>query len=176
MVNEAHDTSYLPPSPRCLKIDGLNEVTTEFLGIFSYVGDSLPIQFFDKAYSSVIWGPNGQPICPGNGVPEGYDRMLCTLMEKELIIPFPNGGPGTRLMIHPEVPGVLSRFNKVVRENWKYLATCAIFHAYPKDAQLSPIEYAAKKSGTCPIITNYQLYNNRNFIHPEPTASSVIST
>jgi hypothetical protein len=137
------------PSPSAmsspLNINQLDEDTRELLGTISSVGDCFPSQLLDCARNSLVWGPNGQAICPGSGVPEGYDQMLDRLRKGGFTIPLPDIGAGTTMMIHPDVPGMLSCFSQVDTERWKRLATNAVLHAYPKDAQLRPIEYAEHK-------------------------------
>lgn len=135
-------TTFSPSSmsSSSLRISQLGGNTRELLGIISSVGDCFPCYLFDYARNSLIWGPNGQATCPGAGVPEGYDHMLDCLREGGFTIPLPDIGTGTTMMIHPDVPGMLSRFGQVDAERWKRLATNVILHAYPKDAQLRPIE------------------------------------
>jgi hypothetical protein len=125
----------------------LDEDSREFLGMISSVGDCFPSDIFDRAYNSLSWGPNGQAICPGSGVREGHKQILERLKENGLIIPLPNNGVGTTMMIHPEVPGMLSCFGQMAAKRWQRLATNAILHAYPKDAQLRPLEYVEHKEG-----------------------------
>jgi hypothetical protein len=130
-----------------LNISQLNERDRDFLGMISAVGGCFPSDLFDQAHNSLNWGPNGQAICPGSGVPDGHEETLGRLKKGGFIIPLPNNGVGTTMMVHPEVPKLLSCFGQVSSQKWKRLATNAILHAYPKDAQLRPIEYDSHIEG-----------------------------
>lgn len=139
-------------------VNQLDEDSREFLGMISSIGDCFPSDILDQAHNSLNWGPNGQAICPGSGVREGHRQMLEHLKENGFIIPLPNNGVGTTMMIHPEVPGMLSCFGHMAAKRWQRLATNAILHAYPKDAQLRPLEYVEHKEGNIPIfLTNLSL-------------------
>ena len=131
-----------------LKLNQLDADTIEFLGIISSIGDCFPRYLFDLAHNSLTWGHNGEAVCPGVGVPKGYDKMLDRLRKGGFTVPLPENGTDTMMMIHPDVPGILSCFDQVAAERWKRLATNTILHAYPKDAQLRPIEYAEHKHST----------------------------
>ncbi|KAJ5737327.1 uncharacterized protein N7483_002452 [Penicillium malachiteum] len=125
-----------------LQTGHLDQNAIQLLGIFSCIGNGLPANFFERAHNSLIWGSDGQPLCPGTGAPEDHERILRLLIEFGLVIPLPNNG-GDTIMIHPEVPRLLSSFSSDDERNeWKLLAINAVLHAYPKDAQLSPVEYA----------------------------------
>lgn len=124
------------------QIHHLDQDAKQLLGMFSYAGDCLPAHFFERAYNSLVWGPNGQPMSPGTGAPKDHERLLRLLTDHGFVIPLPNNGKDTTILIHPDVTRQLSTSSEPDKKRWKLLAINAILHAYPKDAQLSPVEYA----------------------------------
>lgn len=132
-----------------LDVNQLGEIDRDFLGMISAVGGCFPSDLFAQAHKSLNWGPHGQAIWPGPGVPEGHEETLDRLKNGGFIIHLPNNGVGigTTIMIHPEVPKLLSCFGQIFSRKWKRLAAKAVLHAYPKDPQLRPIEYAGHIEG-----------------------------